>query len=61
MKHFNFERVTEEGVRVVVVVKEYPGPSVVVGLGVADDGCDLTPVEAKRLGEQLIRAAEVAS
>lgn len=61
MKYFNFERVTEEGVLVVVTVKTYPGAMAVVGLGVAGDGCDLTPVEAKRLGEHLIRAAEVAS
>lgn len=47
---------TSEGVRVVVLTKDYPSGSV-VGLGVGVDGGDLTAHEAKTIGEALIRAA----
>lgn len=50
---------TEQNVDVLVVSKTY-GEDHFVGLGVASDGCDLTPQEARTIARWLNRSAKEA-
>lgn len=54
----NFEMTTEEG-HVIWVSLEKPAPSGKINFGIGHDGGFLTPSEARRFVEALLRAAQL--